>query len=147
MADIINFSPYILGIFCNWCSYAAADQAGTSRIQRPANLRIIRVMCSGRVDPQFILDALKNGVDGVLVSFCHLGNCHYVEGNYKTIRKMIMLHIYIKQFGINPKRVRYSFISASEGMELTEIIKEFVNELKELGPNPIKREDIINASV
>ena len=132
------FDPYILGIFCNWCSYAGADGAGTSRRQRPANLRIIRVMCGGRVDPQFILNAFMNGADGVMVSHCHPGDCHYVEGNLKTIRKIPMLHLYLKQFGINPKRVKYSFVSASEGAELTEIVTEFVEEIKEFGPSPIK---------
>ena len=133
-----TFDPYILGIFCNWCSYAGADGAGTSRMQRPANLRILRVMCGGRVDPQFILNALMNGADGVMVSHCHPGDCHYVEGNLKTIQKMSILHLYLKQFGINPKRVKYTFVSASEGAELTEIVKEYVEEIKELGPNPIK---------
>ena len=132
------FDPYILGIFCNWCSYAGADGAGTSRMQRPANLRIIRVMCGGRVDPQFILNALVNGADGVMVSHCHPGDCHYIEGNLKTVRKMPILHLYLKQFGINPKRVKYSFVSASEGAELTEIVTEFVEEIKELGPSPIR---------
>jgi len=132
------FDPYILGIFCNWCSYAGADGAGTSRMQRPANLRIIRVMCGGRVDPQFILNALVNGADGVMISHCHPGDCHYVEGNLKTIRKMPILHLYLKQFGINPKRVKYTFVSASEGAELTEIVTEFVEEVKELGPSPIR---------
>lgn len=135
-----TFDPYILGIFCNWCSYAGADGAGTSRMQRPANLRIIRVMCGGRVDPQYILNALMNGADGVMVSHCHPGDCHYVEGNLKTIQKMTLLHLYLKQFGINPKRVKYTFVSASEGAELTEIVKEYVEEIKELGPNPIKEE-------
>ncbi|MEJ2248541.1 MAG: hydrogenase iron-sulfur subunit [Candidatus Lokiarchaeota archaeon] len=132
-----DFNPYILGICCNWCTYAGADQAGTSRMQRPANLRIMRVMCGGRIKPQFILDALKNGVDGVLISHCHPGDCHYVEGNYKTMRRMAILFTYLKQFGINPKRVKYTFVSASEGAELTEIVEEFVKELKEIGPNPL----------
>lgn len=140
MTNQSSFNPYILGIFCNWCSYAGADQAGTSRMQRPASLRIIRVMCGGRVDPQFVLNALINGADGVLVSHCHPGDCHYVEGNYKTVRKMPMLHLYLKQFGINPKRLKYTFVSASEGAELTEIVNEYVEELKELGPNPISKE-------
>ena len=140
MTESKEFNPFILGICCNWCTYAGADQAGTSRMQRPANLRIMRVMCGGRIEPQFVLDALMNGADGVLVSHCHPGDCHYVEGNYKTIRKLPMLHLYLKQFGINPKRVKYSFVSASEGAELTEIVEEFVHELKELGPNPIKKE-------
>ncbi|MHA1292122.1 MAG: hydrogenase iron-sulfur subunit [Promethearchaeota archaeon] len=136
-----EFNPYILGICCNWCTYAGADQAGTSRMQRPANLRIMRVMCGGRVEPQFILDALMNGADGVLVSHCHRGDCHYVTGNFKTFGKMGILRNYLKQFGINPKRLYYTQISASEGAELTEVVEEFVHILKELGPNPIKREE------
>jgi F420-non-reducing hydrogenase iron-sulfur subunit len=140
MSSQVSFKPYILGLFCNWCSYAGADQAGTSRMQRPATLRIMRVMCGGRIDPQFILNALKNGADGVLISHCHPGDCHYVNGNLKTIRKMPLLLLYLKQFGINPKRVKYSYVSASEGIELTEIVKEFVEELNVLGPNPIRNE-------
>ncbi|MBY9005659.1 MAG: hydrogenase iron-sulfur subunit [Candidatus Lokiarchaeota archaeon] len=135
-----DFNPYILGIFCNWCSYAGADQAGTSRMQRPANLRILRVMCGGRVDPQLILDAFKKGVDGVLISHCYPGDCHYVEGNYKTIRKIPILQLYLKQFGINPKRLKFVFVSASEGFKLTNYIKEFVQVLRVLGSNPISLE-------
>ncbi|MHA2128818.1 MAG: hydrogenase iron-sulfur subunit [Promethearchaeota archaeon] len=138
MSEQELFNPYILGIFCNWCSYAVADGAGTSRMQRPANLRIVRVMCGGRVDPQFVLNALINGADGVMISHCHPGDCHYVEGNLKTIRKIPLLHLYLKQFGINPRRVKYSYVSASEGGELIEIVTEFVEEIKELGPSPIK---------
>jgi F420-non-reducing hydrogenase iron-sulfur subunit len=136
------FDPYILGIFCNWCSYAGADGAGTSRMQRPANLRIVRVMCGGRVDPQFVVNALMNGADGVLVSHCHPGDCHYIEGNLKTVRKMPLLHLYLKQFGINPNRAKYIYVSASEGNKLTEIIKEYAEEIKELGPNPIRIEEV-----
>jgi len=136
MAD--DFEPKILGIFCNWCSYAGADQAGTSRMQRPPNLRIIRVMCSGRVDPNFVLQGLINGADAVLVCGCHLGDCHYVKGNYKTERKMPIVKTMVEQFGINPKRVRFEFISASEGAELTELMNEFVKEIKELGPSPLR---------
>lgn len=138
MSEQVVFDPYILGIFCNWCSYAGADGAGTSRMQRPANLRIIRVMCGGRVDPQFVVNGLMNGADGVLVSHCHPGDCHYIEGNLKTVRKMPLLHLYLKQFGINPKRAKYIYVSASEGNKLTEVIKEYAEELQELGPNPIR---------
>ncbi|MHA1229364.1 MAG: hydrogenase iron-sulfur subunit [Candidatus Helarchaeota archaeon] len=136
-----KFEPYILGIFCNWCSYAGADAAGTSRMQRPANLRIIRVMCSGRVDATFILKALEKGADGVLICGCHPGDCHYVEGNYKTERKVPIIQKLISQFGINPKRVKLQWISASEGVELTELVKEYVEEIRELGPNPMKKEE------
>jgi F420-non-reducing hydrogenase iron-sulfur subunit len=138
LLETVQFNPSILGIFCHWCSYAGADQAGTSRIQRDANLRIMRVMCGGRIDPEFIIAALKDGLDGILISHCHPGDCHYVEGNYKTIRRVPLLHLYLRQFGINPGRVKYVFISASEGAKLTEIVNEFVLELKELGPSPLK---------
>jgi len=94
-------------------------------------------MCGGRVDPQYVVDGLMNGADGVLVSHCHPGDCHYIEGNLKTVRKMPLLHLYLKQFGINPKRAKYIYVSASEGIKLTEIIKEYAEEIKELGPNPI----------
>ena len=140
MTESKEFNPYILGICCNWCTYAGADQAGTSRMQRPANLRIMRVMCGGRVEPQFVLDALMKGADGVFVSHCHAGDCHYVTGNYKTFGKMALLHRYLEQYGIDPRRVFYTQISASEGAELTEAVEEFVHVLKELGPNPIKKE-------
>ena len=135
-----KFEPNIIGFLCNWCSYAGADLAGTSRIQYPPNLKVIRVMCSGRVNPIFVINALQQGADGVLIGGCHPGDCHYVEGNYKTMRKLPLLHRYLEQFGINPKRVKYTFVSASEGAELTEIVEEFVHELKELGPNPMKKE-------
>jgi len=131
-----NFDPFILAIFCNWCTYTGADQAGTSRMQRPANLRIMRVMCSGRVEPKFIIEALKRGADGVLIGACHIGDCHYVNGNHKTVRRFPLIKEFVKQYGFDPKRVRLEHISASEGAELTEISKEYVKELKEIGPNP-----------
>lgn len=138
MTETKSFDPSILGIFCHWCSYAGADQAGTSRMQRYASLRILRVMCGGRIDPYFVVTALKDGVDGVLISHCHLGDCHYVAGNQKTARKIPLLSKYLKQFGVNPKRVKYVFVSASEGSKLTNIVNKFVEDLKELGPNPLK---------
>jgi F420-non-reducing hydrogenase iron-sulfur subunit len=133
-----EWNPYILGIFCNWCSYAGADGAGTARMQRPAALRIVRVMCSGRVEPEMVFRGLKNGADGVLVSTCHAGDCHYVAGNYKTFRKGPLITKFLEQMGVNPKRFRLTNVSASEGAELTEIINEFVEELKEIGPSPFK---------
>ncbi|MFW9950560.1 MAG: hydrogenase iron-sulfur subunit [Candidatus Thorarchaeota archaeon] len=140
MLETKLFNPSILGIFCHWCSYAGADQAGTSRMQREANVRILRVMCGGRIDPQFIITALKEGVDGILISHCHLGDCHYVSGNFKTARRIPLLTKYLKQLGINPKRVKYIFVSASEGAKLTRIVNEFVEELKQIGPNSLKKE-------
>lgn len=134
-----EWKPFILGIFCNWCSYAGADMAGTSRMQRPASLRIIRVMCSGRVDPEFVFKGLKNGADGVLISTCHAGDCHYVSGNYKTFRKAPLISKFLEQMGVNTKRFRLTNVSASEGAELTEIIDEFVEELREIGPSPFRK--------
>ena len=134
-----EFDPFILGIFCNWCTYTGCDQAGTSRMQRPPNLRVMRVMCSGRVEPEMIIDALRRGADGVLVGACHIGDCHYVNGNYKTVRRMPVLVNLIEQYGINPNRLWLRHISASEGAELTEIVKEYVEVLKKLGPNPFKK--------
>ena len=132
------FEPFILGIFCNWCTYTGADQAGTSRMQRPANLRIMRVMCSGRVEPKWVIEALKRGADGVLIGACHIGDCHYVNGNHKTVRRIPVLEEMLVQYGFHPKRVQLRHISASEGAELTEIVSEYVEELKKIGPNPFK---------
>ncbi|MHA1383808.1 MAG: hydrogenase iron-sulfur subunit [Candidatus Helarchaeota archaeon] len=136
-----EWDPFILGIFCNWCSYAGADQAGTIRMQRPPNLRIIRIMCSGRLDPTFVLEGLKRGADAILLCGCHIGDCHYVEGNYKTVRKIPLIKKLVEQMGLNPKRVRFEFISASEGAELTELVKEYVEEIKKLGPSPYRSID------
>ncbi len=130
-----GFEPNILVFCCNWCSYAGADLAGVSRFQYPPNIRVIRVMCSGRVDPSFVLKALKNGADGVLVSGCHIGDCHYISGNEYTQERFERLHnILIKQLGIDPKRVRLEWVSASEGKRFAEVITEFTNQIKKLGP-------------
>ena len=130
-----NFEPTILAFCCNWCSYAGADLAGVTRFQYPPNIRVIRVMCSGRVDPSFILKALKNGADGVIITGCHIGDCHYISGNEYTKERFERLHtILIKQLGIDPKRVRLEWVSASEGKRFAEVITEFTNGIKELGP-------------
>lgn len=129
-----EFEPNIIGFLCNWCSYAGADLAGTSRIQYPTNIRIIRVMCSGRIEPVFILESLKKGADGVLISGCHFGECHYKSGNYKANRRIKLLKKYLKEMGVNPNRVRFEFVSASEGHRFAEVIREFVEELKKIGP-------------
>ncbi|MBC7130539.1 hydrogenase iron-sulfur subunit [Candidatus Bathyarchaeota archaeon] len=134
-----DFEPIIVGFLCNWCSYAGADLAGVSRIQYPPNIRIIRVMCSGRVDPVFILEALKNGADGVLVAGCHLpSDCHYLKGNFKTLRRVTLLKKVLEDFGIEPERVRLEWISASEGDKFAKVVHEMVEEIKKLGPNPMK---------
>jgi len=133
MADN-GFDPKIVAIFCNWCTYLAADSAGISRKQYPPNFRVIRVMCSGRVDPQFILDAFSKGADGVLLGGCHPGDCHYSEGNYKNLRRMMLLKRVLREFGIDERRLRLEWISASEGDKLQKVAIEMVAQIKELGP-------------
>ena len=134
-----SFEPFILGIFCNWCTSTGAAQAGTSRMQRPANLRIMRVMCSGRVEPNMVIEALKRGADGVLIGACHIGDCHYVSGNHKTVRRFAVMPKLLEQYGIDTKRVRMEHISAREGAELTELVKDYVEELKAIGPSPLRK--------
>ncbi len=133
-----EFEPKIVAFLCNWCSYAGADLAGTSRIQYPPNTRNIRVMCSSSVDPIYILKALLNGADGVLIGGCHPGDCHYVSGNYKARRRITLVKQILKQFGIDEKRVCFEFISASEGNKFAETVSSLVEDLKELGPNSLK---------
>jgi F420-non-reducing hydrogenase iron-sulfur subunit len=132
--DRNGFEPVILGFACNWCTYAGADLAGTSRIQYPPNLRMIRVMCSGRVDPTFVLKAFASGVDGVLIGGCHPGDCHYMEGNYKARRRIHLLRKMLNDFGIEPERVRLEWVSASEGARFAEVVADFTKTVKELGP-------------
>lgn len=135
-----DFEPVIVGFLCNWCSYAGADLAGVSRIQYPPNIRVIRVMCSGRVDPAFILEAFKNGADGVLVSGCHPpSDCHYLSGNFKALRRVVLLRKVLKEFGIEPERLWLEWISASEGDKFAKVVSEMVAKIKELGPNPLKK--------
>jgi len=136
---LTEFKPKIVGFLCNWCAYAGADLAGVSRIQYPPNLRIIRMMCSGRVDPSFILEAFKQGADGVLVAGCHLpSDCHYIAGNFKAQRRVLMLKKLLKQLGIEPERLRIEWISAAEGDKFARVVKEMVEEIKKLGPSPFK---------
>ena len=130
----INWQPRIVAFFCNWCTYTAADLAGVSRLKYAPNVRVIRLMCSGRVDPQFILDALSRGADGVLIGGCHLGDCHYVEGNYKTMRRFQMLKRMLADMGIEDARVRMEWISASEGERVKTVINGMVEQLRALGP-------------
>ena len=129
-----SFEPKIVGILCNWCSYAGADLAGTSRLKYPANIHIVRVMCSGRVDPTFVLKAFELGADGVLVSGCRPGDCHYVDGNYKTMRRTPLLENLLKQMGVEPARFRQVWVSASQGEIFARIVEEMVKDLKEIGP-------------
>ena len=130
-----EFEPKILGFLCNWCCYAGADLAGVSRYQYPPNIRVIRVMCSGRVDPAFILRAFSNGMDGVFVGGCWLGECHYVTGgNYNALSVMHLCKKLLEQIGVNPERLRLEWVSASEGIRFAEIMTDFTKKLKELGP-------------
>lgn len=128
------YEPVIVGFLCNWCSYRAADLAGTARIKYAPNLRSIRVMCSGRVDPQFVLKALRDGADGVLIAGCHPGECHYVEGNIKTLRRHKLLQRMLDQWGIEPERVQLVWASASEGNVLAEAVDRMTEQLRALGP-------------
>jgi len=135
-----EFEPRIVGFLCNWCSYAGADLAGTSRIQYPPNVRIIRVMCSGSVDSMYILRALLEGADGVFVGGCHPGDCHYLDGNYKARRRMVLLKTILETFGLEQERVWIRWISASEGQRFAETMKEMTDSIRRLGPNPIAKQ-------
>ena len=129
-----QFEPVIVGFLCNWCSYRAADLAGTARIQYAPNMRPIRVMCCGRVDPQFVLKALREGADGVMIAGCHPGECHYVEGNIKAMRRFVLLKRLLKQWGIEDERVQLVWASASEGILLAEAVDRMTEQLRALGP-------------
>jgi len=138
-----GFEPKIIGFLCNWCSYAGADLAGVSRIQYPPNIRIVRVMCSGRIDPAFILEALKDGADGILVAGCHLpSDCHYLSGNFKALRRITLLKKVLQDFGIEPERVRLEWVSASEGDKFAAVVRDMVEDIKKLGPNPLKKLEV-----
>ncbi|MCK5181383.1 MAG: hydrogenase iron-sulfur subunit [Dehalococcoidia bacterium] len=132
-----NFEPRIVAFCCNWCSYAGADLAGTSRMQYSPNIRVIRVMCSGRVNPLFVIKALSIGADGVLVLGCHPGDCHYIEGNYKTMRRIPLLKKMMKQLGIEEERVRLEWVSASEGAKFAEVTNNFTQTVRNLGPSSL----------
>jgi F420-non-reducing hydrogenase iron-sulfur subunit len=129
-----QFEPVIVGFLCNWCSYRAADLAGTSRTKYAPNMRAIRVMCSGRVDPQFVLKALREGADGVMIAGCHPGECHYVEGNIKALRRYLLLKRMLKQWGIEKERVQLVWASASEGNLLAGAVDRMTEEVRALGP-------------
>ena len=128
------FEPVIVGFTCNWCSYRAADLAGTARMKYPPNIRLIRLMCSGRLDPTFVLKAFSGGADGVLITGCHPGECHYIEQNFKALRRFMLLQRTLAQFGIEPQRVRLVWASAAEGHKLADEITAMVEEIRQLGP-------------
>ncbi|NWF81503.1 MAG: hydrogenase iron-sulfur subunit [Chloroflexi bacterium] len=129
-----HFQPIIVGFLCNWCSYRAADLAGTARIHYAPTMRPIRVMCTARVEPEFVLKALREGADGVLIAGCHPGECHYVEGNIKALRRFTLLKALLRQFGIEEARVQLVWAAASEGKQLAEAVDRMTEELRALGP-------------
>ena len=129
-----GFEPRIVGFLCNWCAYSGADLAGVSRIQSSPSVRPIRVMCSGRIDPGFVFEALKGGADGVLLAGCHPGDCHYSEGNYRCLRRTLMMKRMLVEFGIDEERIRLEWISASEGEKFGRISWEMEKQIRELGP-------------
>jgi len=133
-----DFEPRIVAFLCNWCAYTGADLAGTSRLQYPPNVRAIRVMCTGGVDPIYVIKALLEGADGVLIGGCHPGDCHYQSGNLKARRRVAILRSILEQLGLDPDRVWLRWISASEGKVFADTIKEMVEELREKGPNPMR---------
>src|ERR1039457_875329 len=134
----MNFKPTIVAFLCNWCAYTGADLAGTSRLKYAPNIRIIRIMCSGRIDPTFVLKAFHEGADGVLVCGCHPGDCHYQEGNYKCLRRFKLLQKYIVQMGIEKERLQLEWISASEGKQFSELVNNMTKTMLTLGPGKLK---------
>jgi len=129
-----GFEPKIVGFLCSWCSYAGADKAGLAQTPYPPNVRVIKVMCSGRVDPQFVLQAYKKGADGVLILACHFGDCHYKEGNFRATQRHRMLLKLLEQHGIERERCRFDYVSASEGEKFTEVVTEMTETIKRIGP-------------
>ena len=129
-----HFEPVIIGFTCNWCSYRAADLAGTTRLKYAPNVRLVRLMCSGRIDPTFVMKALSGGADGVLITGCHPGECHYIKQNYKALRRHLLLRRLLKGLGIAPERIRLVWVSAAEGTKWANTINSFVEEIRALGP-------------
>ncbi|HJX69221.1 MAG TPA: hydrogenase iron-sulfur subunit [Dehalococcoidia bacterium] len=133
-----DFDPFIIGFCCNWCSYAGADLAGVSRLQYPTSIRIIRVMCSGMIHPNLVIDALTKGADGVLICGCHIGDCHYQSGNEKAQSRADAINLMLEDFGIEPERFRLEWVSAAEGPRFAQVVSEFTEQVRMLGPNPNK---------
>lgn len=137
--EMNEFEPNIVAFLCNWCSYAGADLAGTSRIKYPPNVKVIRVMCSGRVNPLFVINALQQGADGVLIGGCHPGDCHYAKGNYYARRRIAVLKKLLEFIGIEPERVHMAWVSAAEGQKFADVIKEVTDNVKKIGPQHLFR--------
>ncbi len=134
-----EFEPKILGFFCNWCTYAGADLAGVSRLQYPPNIRVIRVMCSGTVSPHHVLHAFQKGADGVLIGGCHIGDCHYLRGNFMTVKRISFLQELLKFTGFEAERLHLEWISAAEGPKLAQTVRDFTEKIKKLGPSRLKQ--------
>lgn len=129
-----DFEPNIIAFLCNWCTYAGADLAGTSRIKYPPNVKVIRLMCSGRLNPMFIVNAFQQGADGVLIGGCHPGDCHYAQGNFFTRRRFPLIRNILEHIGIDPRRVKLAWVSASEGQKFAEVITEITRDVEKIGP-------------
>ena len=138
-----DFEPTIIAFVCNWCTYTAADLAGTSRLTYPSNVRLIRMMCTGMVDPKYVVKAFLEGADAVLISGCHPGDCHYINGNFKARRRVKLLKEILPRFGFDEGRLKLSWIGASEGVDFAKTIKEMVAEVKALGPNSVKEQMVL----
>jgi F420-non-reducing hydrogenase iron-sulfur subunit len=132
-----QFHPKIIVFCCNWCSYAGADLAGVSRLQMDPHFRVIRTMCSGRIEPEFVLNAFKNGVDGVLITGCHPGDCHYISGNFKALRRFHMLRLLLKELGVDERRLKLEWISAGEGGKFQSVVNGFIEHITQLGPSQV----------
>jgi F420-non-reducing hydrogenase iron-sulfur subunit len=137
-AEILNPDPLIIAFCCNWCSYTGADLAGTSRLQYPPNMRIVRVMCSGMVHPNLVMDALTKGADGVMICGCHPGDCHYIDGNLKTEKRAEAIKLMLEDFGLEQERFRLEWVSASEGPRFAQVMTDMTNAVKRLPPSPYK---------
>jgi len=138
-----DFNPKIVAFLCNWCSYAGADLAGVSRLQMPPTFRVIRVMCSSRVDPLFVIKAFLGGADGVIIAGCHPGDCHYLKGNYHARRRFALLKKIFEELGLEAERLRLSWVSASEGPRFAEMVIKFTETVKKLGPNPAREKVLL----
>ena len=134
LPEEVRFEPTIVAFVCNWCTYTAADLAGTSRLAQQPNVRLVRMMCTGMVDPKYVLKALLSGADAVLISGCHPGDCHYINGNYKARRRVKLLKDILAQFGLDDRRVKLTWVGASEGNEFAETINKMIEDVRELGP-------------
>ncbi len=134
----MSYNPNIVGFACQWCTYAGADLAGNLRAKYPPSVKLIKVPCSGRVEPEYVMEAFAQGADGVLIGGCHFGDCHYKTGNHKTSQRMTILSKMLDDMGFDTKRFRLEWISGAEGYRFAEVIEEFTKELQEMGPNPLK---------